>query len=428
MSDLTTTLDETLLRLYSRNDLFEPCERSVPRFWDEMADAEDESPGGAGLFFEIIGASGGAQGNPAEGGDWTAPRTRLGVQCSVTPAQTDSSFEISSKFLDAAAGKGSFRGDPENDAVVEATKGLFSYQDRLLGCGHGTGRLAIVDTTSAGTTVTLRKPEMAFQLRRMQPIDFVNTDTGGTVQATRTIQSIDWAAGTMVVSSAVSVTAGWGVYQADVYGNPLPNGLRNIVDDGDFATSIFGVSRTAPNDFLNARVMDGSGGLQDYSEHLVSELLDQLTWEQELVPTQLRCNSGILGEWRRETVNDRIYIADNKPFKPLTGSNHGDDKGKNGPKFTYGTHLIAFAEDKNLPARELYALYMPAWRKHILSKAEFAKNGGKILFQKPAAGGETYAHAYLGNMKLDMNISCRKLSAQGKLSNIRDRSAARDTL
>ncbi len=417
----TTTLDETLVRLYSKDRLFDPCERSKARFWEEMDDADDETPGGAGLFFEIIGASGHAQGNPAEGGDWTTSRNRLGVQCSVTPAQIDSSFEISSKFLEASKGPGSFRGDAENDAIVEATKGLFSYADRLLGCGHGTGRLAIVDVTVTGTTITCRKPEMAFQLRRYQPIDFVNTDTGGTVQASRTIQSIDWAAGTFVVDSSVSVTAGWGVYQADVYGNPMPNGLRNIVDDGDFASSIFTVSRTAPNDFLNAKVMDGSGGLQDYSDHFVAELLDQITWEQEMVPTQLRCNTGILGEHRRSTTPDRVYVQTNGKVPDYnTGVNHEK------LAFTYGTHKIPFAEDKNLPARELYALYMPAWRKHVLRKADWERKGGSILHQKPASGGETYAHAYLANMMMDMNISCRKLNAQGKLSNIRDRSAARD--
>src|SRR5687767_14199533 len=152
MSALTTTLDETLLRMYSKDKLFEPAERSKPRFWESMEDAEDERPGGAGLFFEIIGASSAAQGNPAEGGDWTASRTRVGVQCSVTPAQIDSSFEISSKFLEASKDGGSFRGDAENDEIVDATKGLFSYADRLLGCGHGTGRLAVVLTTVTGTT------------------------------------------------------------------------------------------------------------------------------------------------------------------------------------------------------------------------------------------------------------------------------------
>lgn len=425
MADSTSTLDETLLRLYSKDDNFEPAERSKPRFWDEMKTLTNESPGGAGLYFEILGASGHAQGNPAEGGDWTASRNRLGVQCSVTPARIDSSFEITQTFLEAARGEGSFRGDAESDAVIEATKGLFSYADRLMGCGHGTGRLAIVDVTSSGTTVTCRKPEMAFQLRVNQPIDFVNTDTGGSVQASRTITSIDYTAGTFTVNSSVSVTAGWGVYQADVYGNAMPNGLRMIVDDGDFASSIFGVSRTAPNTFLNAKVMDGSGGLQDYSEHLVSELIDAITFDQELIPTQLRCNIGVIGEWRRSTTPDRIYqqASDGgKGFKPQTGSNH------DGAAFTYGTNLIPFKVDRNLPARELYALYMPAWRRHVLREAAFAKTGGQILFRKPAAGGETYAHAFLGNMSMEVTVSCRKLSAQGKLSNIRDRGAARDTV
>ena len=423
----TTTLDETLVRLFSRDKLFEPCERSERRFYDDMEDAEDERPGGAGLYFEIIGATGKAVGNPAEGGDWTAPRTRLGVQCSVTSAQIDVSFEISSKFLEAAAGEGSFRGDAETDAIMEATADLFDYADRLLGVGHGTGRLAIVDVTVTGTTITCRLPERAFQLRPNQPIDFVNTDTGGTVQASRTITDINYAAGTFQVNSSVSVTAGWGVYQADVYGNPMPNGLRMIVDDGDFASSIFGQSRTAPNTFLNSVVMDGNGGLQDYDEHLNAELCDRISWGNKFIPTEQRCNLGIIGEWRRSTTPDRIFMDNGKPFKPNTGSNHGDDNGQNGPAFIYGTHRIPFVVDKNLPARELYALHKPSWRKHVLRKADWIKKGGSILHQKPAAGGETYAHAVVANQMMDMTISCRKLNAQGKLSNLRDRGAAGDS-
>jgi len=44
-----------------------------PRFWDDMQEADDVRPGGAGYFFRIIGAIGHAQGTPGEGGDWSDP-------------------------------------------------------------------------------------------------------------------------------------------------------------------------------------------------------------------------------------------------------------------------------------------------------------------------------------------------------------------
>jgi hypothetical protein len=422
MAYTTTSLDEELVRLYSREKLFEPCERSKPRFWDDMKEAKDERPGGTGLRFRVIGALGHANGNPDEGGDWSTTRSRLQVECVAQAARIDATVELSTTFLEAAEGEGSYGGDAENEAIMETTTDLFSYADRLLGCGHGTGRLAIVDTTSSSTTVTCRAPERVFQLRRNQPVDFVNTDTGGTVQATRTITSVNYTNGTFTVDTAVSVTAGWGVYQADVYGNSMPNGLRNLVDDGDFSSTFMGVSRTAPNDFLNAKVMDGSGGLQDYSEELVTDLIDQISWEQEFIPTELRCNMGILSEHKRVTRQDRVYTQAGSSVPDYnTGANHEK------LAFTYGTVKIPFTYDRNLPARELYALHKPSWRRYTLRKADWMKSKGEILHLKPAAGGETYAYALIGAMMMEITIGCRKPNAQGKLSNVRDRGAARDT-
>jgi hypothetical protein len=417
----TVTLDEELVRIYSRDKLFEPCERSKPRFWNQMKEAKDIRPGGSGLRFRIIGALGHSNGNPDEGGDWSASRVRVQVECVVVAARIDSTVELSTTFMEAAEGEGSYGGDAEHESILETTTDFFSYADRLLGCGHGTGRLAVVGATSTGTTITLAAPERAFQLRRNQPIDFVDTDTGGTVQASRTILSVNYTTATITVDSAVSVTANWGIYQSDVYGNAMPNGLRNLVDDGDLSSTYCGVSRTPPNDFLNAKVMDGSGGLQDYSEELVTQLLDAVSWEQEFIPTQLRCNMGILSEHKRVTREDRVYTQAGPVPDYNTGANHEK------LSFTYGAVKIPFEADRNLPARELYALHLPSWQKHTLRKADWMKTNGKILHLKPASGGETYAYAYVGAMMMEINISCLKPNAQGKLTNIRDRNGAGDS-
>lgn len=422
MADTTVTLDDDLLRIYSRETLYEPCERSQTRFWDDMEEADDVAPLGAGLFFRIIGASSHSQGNPAEGGDWSAARVRLQVQCQVTSSQIDSVAEISMKFLAASRDGGSFGGDAEHTALLDTTKGLFSYADRLLGVGHGTGRLAVVDSnTVASDTFVCRNPERAFQLRPNQPVDFVNTDTGGTVQASSIIESINYSTGTVVLQDTVTLTAGWGVYQADVYGNPMPNGLRSIVDDGDFATTIFGVSRASPNTFLNAFVMDNGGSLQDYSEELVRRLLDQITFSQDKIPTQLRSNMGIVNEHYRVTTPDRVFNQNGAQLPTYnSGGNHEQ------LSFTYGTVKITWKHDRNLPARELYALYMPGFKKHTLRKADWVKGkNGSVLQLKPS--GETYAYSFLAAQMMDMTISCRCLNSNGKLSWIRDRSAAGDS-
>ncbi len=421
----STNLDSELLRVYSKDNLFEPCERSQTRVWDDIEEATDETPNGSGLRFRIVGNSGGSQGNPAEGGDYSDHNPRLQVECVVTSAQTDSVCEVSEKFLRMAKDDGSYSGDAEHEGIVETTKGLFAYQDILLGCGHGTGRLAIVESTVvASTTFTASLPESVFQLRRGHLYDAVNTDTGGTVQVTGfKILAINPRTRVVTTDTAISLTAGWGIYKTGVYGNPIPNGLRNIVDNGDFASTIFGVSRAGANEFLNATVMDGSGGLQDYSEELVRDLLNQVTTIQDLIPSELRCNVGIVDEHLRVTTPDRVYnVNGSKVPSYATGANH------EALMFAYGEQNIKFRVDRNLPARELYAIHRPSLRKHTLRKADWFRGKGMPAFMpKPANAGGTWSYAFIASMMLDMNISSKKLNCNGKLKNIRDRSAARDS-
>lgn len=422
----TTTRSAELHRIYSPDRLFDPCERAETRFWSELEEADDVRPGGAGLYFHIVGAMDHAVGNPGEGGDWSDSAEPLDVECVVTSAQIDSVVSLSSKFLEAGKGDGSYSGDVEHDAIVRATKGLFSYAQRLLLCGHGTGRLAIVEAgTVASTTFVAKLPEGVFQLRRNQKVDFVDADTGGTVQASGRITNVDYQTRTVTLSAVKTLTADWGVYQSGVYGNAIPNGVRNIVDDGDYrpAATIFGVSPAGANSFLNAVTIENTGGVVDYSEEMVRDAFDQVTFQQDSVPTVLKCNTGILGEHYRVTTADRTFMVTGKGVPSYDiGANHDT------LTFTYGGLKIPFKYDRDMPARELYGLHMPSFRKHTLRKADwFRPDGGEILQMVPAAGGGTWSYAFTAAMLMDMNISSRRLNANFVVRNIRDRGAARDT-
>lgn len=420
----TTTRSAELHRIYSPDKLFDPCERSETRFWDTLQEADDVAPRGAGLYFHIVGAMDHAVGNPAEGGDWSDPAEPLDVECFVTAARTDSTLALSSTFLEAGKGDGSYSGDVEHDAILRATKGLFSYQNRLLVAGHATGRLAIVEaSTVASTTFVCAGPECAFQLRRNQTVDFVDTDTGGTVQASGKISDIDPQTRTVTLTAAKTLTAGWGVYQTGVYGNPIPNGLRNIVDTADYRPTglIFGVAPTGNNTFLNSVVVENTGAPVDYSEEMVRDAFDLVTFNQDSIPTLLLSNTGILGEHYRLTTKDRLFLqTDSVPSYNL-GANH--DK----LSFTYGGVKIPMKYERDMPARELYGVHMPSLRKHTLRKADwFRGDNGDILQLIPAAGGGTWSYGFTAAMMMEMNLSARKLNCHFVIRNIKDRGAARD--
>lgn len=422
----STSIPSELLRIYDRSQLFEPCERGEPRFWDDMQEADDVRPGGAGYFFRIIGAIGHAQGTPGEGGDWSDPRTRLQVECSVTSAQVDSVVSLSSKFLELAEDDGSYSGDAEHEAIVEAARGLFSLLNRYLVSGAQTGRLAVVlSSTVASTTFTCKGPEFAFQLRRNQPIEFADLDTGGTVQAQAIIRDVNYRTMVVTLDTAVTVTANWGVYQQGTYGLPKPIGLRAIIDDGTFATTIFGQSRSSPNQFLSGIIMDTAPALQDYSEELVRDLVDQIAYNQDMIPTEFKCNYGITGEHYRLTTPDRIYMLSGGS-KEVPGYQIGANQEE--ISFTYGNTKIPFKPDRDMPARELYALYKPGFRKHTLRKADWYRPGGGSPFMPmPADAGGNWTYTVGASMLVDLTVSHRKLNAQGALKSIRDRGSARDT-
>jgi hypothetical protein len=348
------------------------------------------------------------------------------VQPFVSTAELESPVEVTTTFLDGSKNaEGVLGATGDHDAIVTATKDIYTHAQRLLASGHGTGRLAVVEgsTVASNSFTATVLGGGTFQLHLNDPIDFVNLDTGGTVQASAIITDIDPITRRVTTDTSLTLTAGWGVYHTGDYGKTLPNGCRNIVDDGDYATSIFGISRAAPNTYLNGIVLDNNQGIQDYSEVLISNGLAQARLRGGVVPTILRCNEGIIQEHQRVTTPDRVYVVMNgeNPKYP-TGINHER------LAFQYGDTKIPFEVDTYLPPRELYGLHMPSWNRITLKKLDWEKANGQIMWhQKPAAGGETYAHALIANMTMKMNIFCRKLNANVKWSYIRDRGSARDS-
>jgi len=413
-STVDSVTNESLLQVYDRG-LFESQERSKPRFWNEMKSVPNSKPGGLGLFFRVGGGSGHGQGAPSETGEYATPHTRQEVKCSVQSAQLDSVVEFSSKFRSASEGQGSFSGDAEDDLVAEAMEGLLTWADILMGAGFATGKLAEVeDNVSADNVVTCALNEGVYQLRENQPIDFV--DGSNVVQAQSVILSIDYGLQQITLEDNVTVTAGWGIYQRDTAGQDFPNGLRNIVDDGSLAATLYGKSRTT-YPYLSATVIDH--GLQDYSEESVDKLLTRITYGQELIPTQLRSNMGIILEHKSRMQSDRTFVQNsNTPPDYNAGTNFEN------LAYVYGTNKIPWKHDRNLPARQLYALYMPSFGRNVLREPDWFGPNGQKFQQKPAPGGETWSYTFIGSLMMDITIRSTKPKANGLLTNIKDRVSA----
>lgn len=419
----TQDFEVNLLQMYDEKDLYEPCEREETRWWDDMKESADHKPNGKGRAFRIIGNSGHSVGNPAEGGAWSRHNPRRQSEGTIQSVRTDSVVEFTMTYLEAGKDGGSYGQDPEVEGVLEATRNLFSYQDVLMGVGHGTGRMAIVEGDHVGVDViTLALPEGGFQLRPGYRIDFVDLDTGGTVMV-HDVEILEvvpnGATPQIVLDDDVTVLDGWGIYMRDVYGNPMPEGARSIIDDGDFATEIFGLVR-ADVPYANAVVDDNNQGLRDYTPEAIRNLLGRIRLQQDQTPTQIRMNEGMVNAHLARLTPDTIYsvTSDAVPKYP-SGAN------QEGLSFTYAEKKIPIRVDRNMPAREVWAIYKPGWRKHTLRKAAWVPGpNGKFFHIKPDV--DTLTYTVIGTQLLEMNQSCKRLNANGKASFFRDNFGAGD--
>ncbi len=418
--------------IYQREKTILPYERAAVPFLDGIKESsEGMKLLGNVLEFNLRLHDGYGIGTPDDGGDWSEPRQHRAVKAQVTKAQLDAALLITIEAEAAGQGDGSFTGDPLGTAVESCLR-VYMYQKNCLYLGHGTGRFAVVAADANATdTVIMDLPEGCFQLRVGAFYEFADLDVGGTVQnlglgaVEAQVESIDLLTQTVIFDRNITVSAGWGVYVAGTYGKRKPNGMRNIVDNGALTDSIFNIDR---DDFpqVNATMLDNGGALQDYDEALVRDLLVQITQKTDLVPTEFWSNEGIRSEHYRHTTPDRIFQVVGKGEVP--GYNIGANQDE--LAFHWAGQKIPFKCDRNIPARSLYALYKPGWRKHTLIPDDWLKQGGAqghvMLDYAPAAGGVTKSNNMIGSLQGNGNCSHKHLNAQGALLNVRDRGSARD--
>lgn len=431
----TSTVANTLIRRYSREKWFAPFEREMTQFLDELEDCENEDPTGSGRYFRLWLADAHATGSVAESGSLPNLNQPTVLQGSVTGIQVTAAFGVSELLLSAGVADGTLGADTIADHVEMTTRNLMTNLNRL-SLGHGTARMAVVNAdTSSSTQFVCRLPEHCVQLRVGMAIDFYDTDSGGSKQGnTVRITAIDFGTRTVTISAAASLTAGWGVYQSlnavgsgttSTYG-VAPNGMRGVVDNGTYASSIFGHSRaTYPK--LNAQVIGTSTGYQAYSEKLMRKGINRVFFESGAEVEEIWTNQGIISEHLNHTVPDRVYMVtgEGKVPKYKIGA---DIKAIS---FQWNGKEIPFRVDGDLPAREAFGITKSLWRRHYLRKASWIGDdsgadgaSGPVLMQLP--GSANYALAKIAGMLAIFNLSHRSPCTQVRWEKVADEELAGD--
>jgi hypothetical protein len=420
----TSNFANFLIKVYSR-EKFAPFERSLTKFVDSLEDATNEAAIGTSRTFGIRTGDAHAVSPAAEGSVLPDLAQATVLQAAITPITIGASFGLTEQALVRGVADGTLNQSILNDSVVMTMRNLLSAVNRYTVAGHGTGRMAVVqDNTSSSLTFTAALPTGAFQLRPNMTVDFYDTDTSGSKQgSTNQIGSINYITRVVTLTAAVSLTAGWGLYKAlttSVSGYGIaPNGLRNIVDDGTLAASIYSLSRaTYPQ--LNANVLTSTVTPQSFSETLVRKALHLIEIEADVLGSEIWCNLGMISEFLKNTIPDRRYN--------VTGSQVPDYKMGYNPDsivFQYGGQAVPFKVDKDYPAQEFVVVTKPYFRRHITKKASWVGDGtaeagsnSPILLQAPST--TTYSFNKIAAMMWDGNISHRQPKLNTRVTNVAD--------
>lgn len=431
----TANLPNILVRTYNREGYIAPHERHMAKFYDTTEDFEDGGkPLGSARYFSIRTKDSHATGGTAEGGDYPTFTAPSMLQASVSAVFVSAAVAWTELMMLVGQAEGSINAEDIIDDHVKMTVRNMMTRLNSLTLGHGTGRLAAIqDSTTSLTTFVCRLPEHVLQLREGMLIDFYDADTSGSKQgASQTIQSINFETRTVTIDNGRSLTAGWGIYKAlstsvSSYG-VAPNGLRGIVDDGDLAATLFGITRSTDPQ-VNATELNAGGGLQDYTEKLVRKGINRIFFQTGLEPDCVIMNQGILSEHLNHTVGDRMYTV---------------APGENVPKYRIGQNLqeigfqhngrfIPFKIESDLPARELFILTKNLFRRHVLRKSNWTGDNigpdgspTAVLMQAPASTGQTYSFQKVAAMFWAGNIAHLQPKANTVINEISDEELAGD--
>lgn len=426
-------LANILITKYGRAKYIPAHERSMAKFYHETEDWEDGgAPLGAERKWGIRSKDSHAAAAVDGGGDLPTFNPPALVNPSLTAKAVAASVAWTELMLAVGQAEGTIQAiDVIDDHVKMTVRNIMSALNRH-SLGHGTGRMAVVESaTSSSTTVPCRLPEHVLQIRPGMMIGFYDTDTGGSLQgAVETVQSVNFEARTFVIGNARSLTAGWGIYKASSstateYGI-VPMGLRGINDNGGLAASIYGITRSS-NPIMNATVLT-SGSVQSYSDKLVRKGVNRVGFANDMDPDEIWCNKGIVSEHYNHLSGNRMWTLGPGDSAPQYNS------GATGtPKFKHGDKEIPFKVDRDLPARELHILCRTLYRKHVLRKPSWVGDGvgadgsvSPVLMQAPGTATNTYALQKVAGMVGFLNFGHLMLIAGCKIDMVADEELAGD--
>lgn len=428
MAPSTITLLSNSLRRSYADRYFKALQEDFTPLLDELDECPDDPTYGVGWFFPFYLATPQNWKVNAEAGDMGTVQQRSEIQGQVNCAEFLGWFQISEMLKNAGMKSGAWNGGELARQTDETSSDITKGMQRMFTISHGTGRLAVVQDATVGiNTFVAKNPEGVQGLKVNDLIDFVDLDTGGTVQAgqsPRRITAINRATRTVTISAVATLSANWGVYKSGSYTAAFqPNGLHGCIDDGTNTDNAHGQS-VATNPGLKSVVLSASG-TPGTAAPLTTDLMQRVSdgiYHNGGEIDALMCNTGVMKRIHALQEGDLRYnIERGKTAKMVLGFREGD------LLWNYDKGSYVVRKNPNVPARSLYFYSLKrGFYKHTLRKLGWLDEKGSILHLAPGSGG-LYGTSWIAMICAQVNISCYARSWQGEIRDIED-TLAGDTI
>lgn len=384
--------------------------------------------GGVRFPIEVYTGKSGAGGN--NGGveqNETVPRVDL--QCAVAAVENSEMTEMTDMLDNTGTGAGVWE-DEATRRVRECTENLAKRMQRYMCVSHGTGRVGVVDadTVASVSFVSSVKKAYCYGLAGIDANEKVDIYSSDTNPASHQylgvlIESVDYATGTCVTDTSMTLTEGWGVYLEGRFGLGI-NGLRNLIDNGTNSLTIHGQTRADYPSALNSVVEDVYSGANrvELNQDVLDKVINQVHFNGGRIEF-FYGNSGVNNTFNRANVTLRQYntISGKGPFKQQLGQ---ADLGS----YSHKGRTIPWYEetDDNALPGMLYGFSKGLLRKYVASPIKFMMKDGAMWSRAIGTNGRPVT-GYQAVAKCQMNIGIQKPSWAMAINGLRDRGMGRDS-
>ena len=271
--------------------------------------------------------------------------------------------------------------------------------------GDGTGQIATVGT-SAGTTVTVQNAttNLMRQFRKGMTVDF-GSPANPTLRGTRTIVSVDRAAGTFEIDTALSLTAGDSVFRTGSGGTGATQkeitGLKAQVSD---TGALFNIDPAVDPEWKSYTKTSAGAASEDMFIEASQEVNADSGHQLDLWVTTSaiqRSVAALLQSIKR--FPNTLELKGGYKGLDISDVSQGDT----------GSNEVVMVWDKDMVEDGVaYGLTRDAWAVYAMSDWEFMQEDGAVLNRVPNTD------AYEGTLFRYMELATHQRNANAKISGI----------